>query len=123
MPFTKGQSGNPSGRPRTRQKHAGAIAKAEKRIADRLPLLIDKALELADGVLVEDINPITGTASVYKEKPDLGAIKYLVDRIMGKPVERQEVEGNNDLIIRVVHDDDDSTPPEAPAQQSAPDPA
>ena len=94
MPFTKGQPGGP-GRPRTRDKHAGAIAKAEKRIADNLPMLIDKALELAEGVLVEDINIVTMQKSVYQKPPDLGSIKYLVDRIMGKPTERQEISGQD----------------------------
>ena len=67
------------------------IAKAEKKIADNLPMLIDKALELAQGVHVEDFNIATMQTTVYQKPPDLGAIKYLVDRIMGKPTERKEV--------------------------------
>ena len=67
------------------------IARAEKKIADKLPMLIDKALELAEGVLVEDFNIVTMQTSVYQKPPDLGAIKYLVDRIMGKPTERKEL--------------------------------
>lgn len=67
------------------------IAKAEKKIADNLPMLIDKALELAQGVHVEDFNIVTMQTTVYQKPPDLGAIKYLVDRIMGKPTERKEL--------------------------------
>lgn len=65
------------------------IAKAEKKIADRLPWLIDKALELADGVYVEKI----GSAGpiIYQQAPDYKAIAYLIDRIMGKPTERKEL--------------------------------
>lgn len=54
-------------------------------------MLIDKALELAEGVLVEDFNIVTMQTTVYQKPPDLGAIKYLVDRIMGKPTERKEI--------------------------------
>lgn len=54
-------------------------------------MLIDKALELAEGVLVEDFNIVTMQTTVYQKPPDLGAIKYLVDRIMGKPTERKEL--------------------------------
>lgn len=53
-------------------------------------MLIDKALELAEGVLSEEFDLLTMKASVYQKPPDLGAIKYLVDRIMGKPTERKE---------------------------------
>jgi len=49
MTFKPGQSGNPKGRPRTSDTHAGAITKAEKRIADHLPGLIDNMLHLANG--------------------------------------------------------------------------
>ena len=62
------------------------IAKAEKRIADRLPQLIDNMMTLADGVrLVDD-----ETGAVYQKPPDFKANAYLIDRIMGKPTERHE---------------------------------
>jgi hypothetical protein len=65
------------------------IAKAESKIADKLPWLIDKELELADGVWKEQL--IDGEVRiVYQEKPDHRAITYLIDRIMGKPTERKE---------------------------------
>jgi len=79
-----------AGRKRKAQKFEGQIQKAENMIADRLPWLIDKAMELADGVAVEKYNSL-GVPMVYQLPPDMGAIKYLVDRIMGKPTERKEL--------------------------------
>lgn len=92
MAFKKGQSGNPSGRPRTAEKHERAIASAEKRIADRLPFLVDKAFELADGVYIEEKTP--DGKLIYQRPPDFKSIAYLIDRIMGKPTERKEITGD-----------------------------
>lgn len=80
-----------AGRKAKADKFKVPIAKAEQRIADRLPVLIDKMLELADGVPVEDVNPVTGEVSVYKTPPDRQALIYLIDRIMGKPTQRKEL--------------------------------
>lgn len=90
MAFTKGQSGNPNGRPRKAEKHAGPITKAEKQIVDKLPHLIGKMLELADGVTVQGVDPESGATTVYTKPPDRQALIYLIDRIMGKPTERKE---------------------------------
>jgi len=65
------------------------IAKAEKKIADKLPWLIDQALELAEGVVVQEWGK--DGPRVYQRPPDINAIKYLVDRIMGKATERREL--------------------------------
>jgi hypothetical protein len=78
-----------AGRKRKTAKFETQIQKAEGMIADRLPWLVDKAMELADGVYVEKPG-LTGPF-VYQLPPDMGAIKYLVDRIMGKPTERKEL--------------------------------
>lgn len=78
-----------AGRKRTAVKHATAIQQAEGKIVDRLPFVIDKLFELAEGVAVEKINN-TGGLVVYQLPPDLGALKYLADRVMGKPTERKE---------------------------------
>lgn len=76
MPFRKGQTGNPNGRPRKADKFARPIARAEKQIADHLPELIDNMLALASG-----------------DPPDRAANEYLINRILGKPIERQEIAG------------------------------
>ena len=85
-----------AGRKRKAEKFATQIQRAEGKIADRLPMLVDKMFELAEGVLVEDINPILGTTSVYQKPPDRSAIEYLVNRIMGKPTERTDLNVSND---------------------------
>ena len=75
MPFVKGQPGGP-GRRKKADKFARPIARAEKQIADRLPELIDNMLALASG-----------------DPPDRPANEYLINRILGKPIERQEIAG------------------------------
>ena len=71
-----------AGRPRREDKHLTAITRAEKQIADRLPALVEKMFELAEGVMVD------GGGNVYKTAPDMKALAYLVDRIMGKAATR-----------------------------------
>jgi hypothetical protein len=88
MPFAKNNPGGP-GRPRKAEKFAGPIADAEKRIAQKLPELIDNMFLLAHGVLVEKTT-LTGGKIIFKEPPDYKANEYLINRIMGKPTERQE---------------------------------
>lgn len=78
-----------AGRKPKDEKFKVPIAKAEKKIADKLPWLVDQALELAAGVWVEEPS-ITGRV-VYQKPPDREAIKYLMDRIMGKPTDRREI--------------------------------
>jgi hypothetical protein len=79
-----------AGRKPKDEKFKQPIAKAEKRIADRLPELIDNMFVLANGVLVEEINIVTGKPQIYRKPPDRAANQYLIDRIMGKPTERKE---------------------------------
>jgi hypothetical protein len=87
--FTKGQSGNPAGRPSKADKFAGQIAKAEGRIAKNLVRYIENMEALADGIYVEEMT-LEGARVVYKRPPDRQANQYLIDRIMGKPTDRKE---------------------------------
>lgn len=91
MPFQKGHAGGP-GRPRKADKNAGAVARAEKQIRDRLPELVDNMMALADGVFVEELT-MEGLRIVFKRPPDRQANEYLINRVMGKPTERQELSG------------------------------
>lgn len=81
-----------AGRKRKHDKNGTAIQQAERRIRDRLPELIDRMFELADGVTVQERTP-TGMPVIYQRAPDYKALSYLIDRIMGKPTERKEVSG------------------------------
>lgn len=78
-----------AGRKPKDEKFKLPIAKAEKKIADKLPWLIDRALELAEGVVVQEVSK--DGLRIYQRPPDMNAIKYLVDRIMGKATERREL--------------------------------
>lgn len=89
--WQKGVSGNPNGRPRKSDKYATPISNAEKQIADQLPHLINKLFELAEGITVQETDK-DGKEIIYTRAPDLGALKYLVDRVMGKPTERKEMQ-------------------------------
>lgn len=88
----KGGAREGAGRKPKAIKFEGQISKAERRIADRLPHLVDKMMELADGVFVEEYNSITNEKQVYQKPPDRAALQYLIDRIMGKPTERRVLE-------------------------------
>ena len=83
-----------AGRPRKVEKFARPIAAAERLIASRLvtnkdglPGIVDRMLELADGVTVQEPGP-DGEQRIYTRPPDREAAKYLIDRILGKPTER-----------------------------------
>jgi hypothetical protein len=106
-----------AGRPAKKVKHARAIARAEKRIADRLPGLVDRLFDLAEGLcLIDDSEELAvlirrleehsdeperiaeildGLKQVYGRAPSFKALEYLLNRIMGKPVEKQEHSGDN----------------------------
>ena len=99
--FQKGQSGNPAGRTRKADQNAGAVTRAEKQIRDHLPAIVEAQIILALGVVVEETDKETGATTVYKKAPDRAAGQYLIDRIMGKPTERQELTGPDGAPIAV----------------------
>jgi hypothetical protein len=73
-----------------RVMHQTPIQAAEGKIVDRLPWLVDKMFELAEGVHVE--KPIAdGVTIVYQQIPDRQAIAYLIDRVLGKPTQPIDV--------------------------------
>ena len=90
-----------AGRPRKEDKFRTPIAAAENRISDKLPFLIDKAFELADGVTCAELTK-DGGYNVYTRPPDIQTIKYLVDRIMSKPTERVEQHTTGEYRIVIV---------------------
>lgn len=102
-----------AGRKPKAEKFKLPIARAEKRIADKLPDLIDRMFELSEGVLVEEIDR-EGTPRIYQRPPDYKAISYLVDRIMGKPTERHELTGEDGApLFKAYETSDDFSPDSA----------
>ncbi len=79
-----------SGRPPKAVLAETPIRQAEKKIRDRLPWIVDRLFELAEGVRVES-SGLTGEPIVYQKPPDRGACEYLMDRIMGKPMQPVDV--------------------------------
>ncbi len=61
-------------------------SQAQQIIDPWLPGLLENAKKLADGVYIRDAK----TGEVYLEPPSIKAITYLVDRLCGKPTERNE---------------------------------
>lgn len=101
---TNGGARPGSGRKPKAEKFKQPIAKAEQRIVDRLPELIDSMFELAQGVLVEETNIVTGKPQTYRKPPDRAACQYLIDRILGKPTERVEQEHSGEVRINVRYE-------------------
>jgi hypothetical protein len=113
-----------SGRKRKAIKYAGAVATAEKTIVDHLPRLLEAHLKLALGqVLVDDLNPVTLEHQVYALPPSERALEYLTNRIMGKPVERHEIEAEVTGNVTVVAELDEETRARVRAALLAPAPA
>lgn len=89
-----------SGRKKTREKFETEVNKAEKKIANKLPWLVDRMLELAGGVKCADYD-LEGNPNVYDKAPDRQAIEYLLNRILGKPTEHQEIEGGETTKVEI----------------------
>jgi hypothetical protein len=90
-----------AGRKRKSEKYSQPIAAAEDRIADRLPALVDHMMELAAGVTVREMT--ADGPKVYTRPPDRQANEYLINRILGKPVEAVEQENSGEMVIRVEY--------------------
>lgn len=97
-----------AGRKPLAEKYAPAISKAEAQIAasltrkkDGLPGIIDRMMELAHGVTVQEPDG-EGGVRVYTKPPDFKACQYLIDRILGKPTQRNEVTGENGEPIKIA---------------------
>lgn len=84
-----------AGRKPKAQVFESAITKADKRLAKNLLHHIENMERLADGVLVEERDALTGQPVVYQRPPDRAANEYLINRVMGKPTERTEHTGAN----------------------------
>lgn len=81
-----------AGRKTKAERHATAIDQAEAKVCDHLPQLVDHMLKLAYGIKQTRKTP-QGKVEVYDVPPNYKALAYLIDRIMGKATERQEISG------------------------------
>lgn len=79
-----------AGRPPKRVVYESPIRVAERQIADRLPWIVGKLMELVEGIH-EEKTIGDGAVMVYKRPPDRQAAEYLVDRIMGKAAQPIDV--------------------------------
>ena len=88
MPFKKGQSGNPGGRP------VGAMKESRKMLSmvinGRLPMSrrVDLLAKLAEGISMERVilskDGKQKRIEVFQVRPDIDALKYLTDQADGK---------------------------------------
>jgi len=85
-----------AGRPPKREVYAANIAEAEALICKELPKLLAKYFELAVGVKVAGKSGRNGGEVVYDRPPDGKVIADLLNRVMGKPVERVETENTGE---------------------------
>lgn len=89
-----------AGRKQKIDKYKVDINKAEKQIRDKLPEIVQSQIALALGV--KTVDALTGL--VYTTIPDRAAGQYLMNRIMGSPMQKQEISGSIETI-RVVYED------------------
>jgi len=105
MPWRPGHRPNAGRKPKAVEYEA-PIKAAEAKIIDKLPHLLDRMLELADGIQLEGEAP-QGGKFIYTRAPDRAAISYLVDRILGKATEHVELDA--DMSVSVVAELDEVT--------------
>ena len=82
-----------AGRKPKAEKYHRDIVGAEKKIRDRLPDIVDAQIKLALGVKAVRENE-DGSEEIYTTIPDRQAGQYLMNRIMGTPVQKNETELN-----------------------------
>lgn len=77
-----------AGRKRKADKYQADINKAEKKIIDKLPQIVEAQIDLALGLKAVRFNEETQKEEVYTTIPDRQAGQYLINRIMGTPTQR-----------------------------------
>lgn len=101
-----------AGRKRKAEKFKSPIEQAERQIADSLPALVGNMFELAKGVFTEE-HTLEGKRYVYQRIPDRAANEYLINRVMGKPVERKEVTGADGEPLFKIYEASDAFDPDS----------
>jgi hypothetical protein len=79
-----------AGRKSKAELYAGDIRATEQYIVERLPSIVEKQYELSQGIKCSELTK--DGIVVYDRPPDRQAAAYLIDRILGRPTERLEVD-------------------------------
>ena len=92
MPFKKGQSGNPGGRPR------------EKVWRDAILKEVDRQMKLPDGGSIRKMEALAKALVEKGLQGDTVALREIGDRIEGKPAQQQpdDAQGTNENPFNVV---------------------
>ena len=93
MPFKKGKSGNPKGRPK------GSVTKPW---TDALRLAVNRTIRDEQGRKRRRLNVIAEAAARAAEQGDMLAIREIGDRLEGKVSQTQVIEGGESPIRIVV---------------------
>jgi hypothetical protein len=67
-----------------------SVAEIETKLATKLSRAVDLMMELAEGVQVQEIDK-EGVPHVYTRSPDRDALKYILDRCLGRIPERADM--------------------------------
>lgn len=76
-------------KPLSQQRRARLQDTLEKKVSAKSKWIIDKIFELADGVYLVDKHD-NKEVKYYKRQPDLQALIYLVNRLLGSPTQKSE---------------------------------
>lgn len=76
--------------------------KVDRQIGKKATTLVETAMELAQGITVAEEDE-EGGVKYYTKAPNLNAIIYLLDRLMGKPVAKQEIKEEKKGIFIIEH--------------------
>ena len=103
-----------TGEKKSREEVNKLIKMANGRISERLPEIIDKLIELGQGVEAIGYERGNGNPYVYSIPPNFRALEYLCNRVLGKPVDETTLMGDNQVAeITVRYVDDWRAEPEA----------
>jgi hypothetical protein len=110
IPFKKGQSGNPNGRPKsyvTGLKDAGYnMTEINMSIRNMLSMNIEelrKVYENPDATILE--KTVAGAMRKSLEKGSLYSIETLLSRVFGKPKETADVKQDTEITIKFANGD------------------
>lgn len=104
IPFKKGQSGNPNGRPRKFVSKLTQMGYSKREVIDTIENILSMTLEEMKDIYNDDratiLEKIISSALRKSiEKGDISTIETLLTRVYGKAEQKVEVSGNNPIQI------------------------